>query len=142
MEHFRKLENMYAGAPINQFFQPRLAIQQGRAELRIAIRPEFFHAAHATHGSVYFKAMDDAAFFAANSLVHDVFVLTTSFNLHLLRPISDGEMVATGLVVAETRSVILADAVLHDAEGRVLGRGTGTFMRSKIPLTEQIGYRL
>jgi acyl-coenzyme A thioesterase PaaI-like protein len=34
------------------------------------------HSIHAVHGSVYFKALDDAAFFAVNSLVEDVFVLT------------------------------------------------------------------
>ena len=94
-DHFRKLERMYAGAPVNQFFRPRLTIGEGRAELRLAVRPDFFHAAGAAHGVVYFKAMDDSAFFAASSLVEDVFVLTAGFTLHLLRPISAGEMIAT-----------------------------------------------
>jgi hypothetical protein len=35
------------------------------------VRPDFFHAAHAVHGSVYFKALDDAAFFAVASLVQE-----------------------------------------------------------------------
>jgi len=141
-EHFRKLERMYAGAPINQFFRPRLSIGEGRAELRLAVRPDFFHAAGAAHGVVYFKAMDDSAFFAANSLVEDVFVLTAGFTLHLLRPIAAGDMIATASVVSRTRSLIVADTVVHDAEGAQLARGTGTFMRSSIPLTEEIGYRL
>ena len=141
-DHYSKLERMYAGAPINKFFQPRLTIGEGRAELRLAVRPDFFHAANAAHGSVYFKAMDDAAFFAANSLVEDVFVLTSGFTLHLLRPIASGEMIATASVVSKTRSLIVADAVVHDGAGVQLARGTGTFMRSKTPLTEEIGYRL
>ena len=37
------------------------------------------HAAGAVHGSYYFKVLDDACYFAANSLVSDVFVLTVSF---------------------------------------------------------------
>jgi len=86
--------------------------------------------------------MDDSAFFAASSLVEDVFVLTTGFSLHLLRPISAGEMIATATVVSKTRSLIVADTVVHDGEGVQLARGTGTFMRSTIPLTEEIGYRL
>jgi acyl-coenzyme A thioesterase PaaI-like protein len=61
-DHFRKLEKMYHGAPINRFYDPRLVIEKGRTELKIPIKPEFFHAANATHGSVYFKALDDAAF--------------------------------------------------------------------------------
>lgn len=141
-DHYRKLERMYAGAPINQYFQPRLTIGEGRAELRLSMRPDFFHAAGAVHGSVYFKAMDDSAFFAASSLVEDVFVLTSGFSLHLLRPIREGEMIATATVVSRTRSLIVADTVVHDGAGAQLARGTGTFMRSSIPLTGEIGYRL
>src|SRR5437660_10506789 len=79
-EHFRKLERMYAAAPINQYFRPALTVSEGRAEVTMAVQSDFFHAARAVHGSVYFKAMDDAAFFAVNSLVSDVFVLTVTFN--------------------------------------------------------------
>ncbi|HEY3447559.1 MAG TPA: PaaI family thioesterase, partial [Myxococcales bacterium] len=123
-EHFRRLEAMYATAPINGFFQPQLEVGAGKAELRIVVRPEFFHSAHAVHGSVYFKALDDAAFFAANSLVEDVFVLTASFNLHLLRPITSGTMIATGTVVHQSRSQILAESVLVDENGKQLARGS------------------
>ncbi len=141
-DHFRKLEHMYAGANINAFFRPRLAIGEGRAELRLTVRPDFFHAAGAVHGSVYFKAMDDSAFFAAASLVEDVFVLTAGFSLHLLRPIREGEMIATATVVSRSRAQIIADTVVRDGAGAQLSRGTGTFMRSAIPLTGEIGYRL
>jgi len=141
-DHFRKLERMYGTAPINRFFQPRLTVGEGRAELRITVRPDFFHAAGAVHGSVYFKALDDSAFFAAASLVEDVFVLTSSFSLHLLRPIREGELIATATVVNRTRSKLIADTVIHDGAGVQLARGTGAFMRSTIPLTEEIGYRL
>ena len=36
-----------------------------------------FHAAGAGHGTIYFKMLDDAAFYAANSMVEEQFVLTT-----------------------------------------------------------------
>ena len=140
-EHFRKLERMFHGAPINRYFAPVLRIiEEGRAELTIPIKPDFFHAANAVHGSVYFKALDDAAFFAANSLVSDVFVLTVSYNLHLTRPISEGEMRASGRVVHRSRNLIIADAELLDSADRQIARGTGTFMRSQIPLSPEIGY--
>src|SRR5215475_688666 len=131
-DHHRKLENMYHAAPINRFYQPRLTIDRGRTELRFAARPELHHAAGAVHGSVYFKALDDAAFFAVSSLVEDVFVLTASFHLHLLRPVSEGMLLARGEVVHETRSSFVADAVLVDADGAQLARGNGSFVRSKI----------
>jgi len=140
-EHFRKLERMYHSAPINAFFAPTLRItEEGRAEITMPIKPDFFHAANAVHGSVYFKALDDAAFFAANSLVSDVFVLTVTYNVFLTRPIVDGEMRAAGRVVHRSKNLIIADADLLDSADRQIARGTGTFMRSQIALTPAIGY--
>jgi uncharacterized protein (TIGR00369 family) len=139
-QHFRKLERMYAGAPVNAFYRPTLEIGEGRAELRMTVRRDFFHAAGAVHGAVYFKALDDAAFFAAASLVEDVFVLTASFNLHMTRPVSAGELVAVGEVVHRSRRLLLAEAVLTDAGGSQLARGGGSFLRSSIPLDSELGY--
>ena len=139
-EHYRKLERMYAGAPVNAWYHPELVVSEGRAELRIEVRPDFFHAAGAVHGSVYFKALDDAAFFAAASLVEDVFVLTSSFHLNLTRPVSEGVLLAAGQVVHRSRRLILAEAVLTDAQGRQLARGNGSFLRSEIALSAELGY--
>ncbi len=93
-EHFRKLERAYVTAPINAYYAPTLRMSEGKAEIAFDIDPKMHHAAHAAHGSVYFKALDDAAFFAANSLVDDVFVLTVSFTVYFLRPVSEGRITA------------------------------------------------
>jgi uncharacterized protein (TIGR00369 family) len=133
---------MYASAPINDYFAPRLHIPEaGIAELRVTIRPEFYHAAGAVHGAVYFKALDDATFFAVNSIVEDVFVLTVSFNLYLTRPVSDGEITARGRVVSRSQRLFLADGVLEDSRGREIARGSGAFMPSTSALGPEIGYR-
>lgn len=139
-EHFRKLERMYLGAPINRFYEPVIRISEGRAEITMPMKPDFFHAANAVHGSVYFKALDDSAFFAANSLVSDVFVLTVTYTVYLTRPITEGEMRATGRVVHRSKSLIIADAELMDSSDRQIARGSGTFMRSQIALSPAIGY--
>ena len=141
-DHFRRLERMYHAAPINEYFRPTLHIMEaGSAELRFAIRPDFHHAAHAAHGAVYFKALDDATFFAANSLVEDVFVLTVSFNLYLIRPVSAGEVVACGRVVSRSKRLYLAEGVLEDDRGREIARGSGAFMPSTIALSGLETYR-
>lgn len=139
-EHCRKLERMYASAPVNDYFQPVMHVGHGTAEVSIAVRRDFYHAAGAVHGVVYFKLLDDAAFFAANSLIDDVFVLTVSLNSYLTRPIVEGAMKAVGRVVHQSGRLIIADAEVLDGEGHPLARGTGTFMRSKIPLSADIGY--
>ena len=140
-EHYRKLERLYASAPINEYYKPTMHISEGRAEVTIAVRRELFHAANAVHGELYFKCLDDATFFAVNSLVDDVFVLTVSFNLYLLRPIAAGEMRASGRVVYRSRQLFVAEAEVVDQDGKEIGRGSGTFMRSAIPLSPEIGYK-
>jgi uncharacterized protein (TIGR00369 family) len=138
--HFRRLERMYAQAGINEYYRPTLHVSEGRADVAIPVRPDFFHAAHAVHGSVYFKALDDAAFFAVASLVQDVFVLTVSFTIYLTRPVSDGEIRAVGRVVHRSKNVFLAEAELVDHAARQVGRGNGSFMRSTTPLSAEVGY--
>ena len=141
-EHYRKLEWMYVhGAPINKFYTPKIDISEGECEITIESDPKFFHAANAVHGSVYFKMLDDAAFFAANSLVQDVFVLTTSFNIYLMRPVIYGQIKAVGKVVSASRKSFLAEAVLYNEKGKEISRGSGNFVKSDIQLNESIGYK-
>src|SRR5688500_16559543 len=136
-DHFRRLERMYLAAPANEYFRPEIRIDEGTAEVRLEVRPDFFHAASAVHGSVYFKLLDDATFFAASSLVDDFFVLTTSFNIYFLRPISAGVMRARGVVVSRSRRVLIGEGVIFDDKNQEIARGTGTFMPSKVPLDEK-----
>lgn len=131
---------MYLAAPINEFFKPSIEIAEGRAEIAAPVREAFFHTAGAVHGSVYFKMLDDAAFFAAASLEPEVFVLTTSFTTYLTRPISAGELCCEGRVVNSNRSQWIAEAILRDGRGREIGRGNGLFVRSKQRLAELPGY--
>ena len=138
-DHFRKLERLYAAAPINAYFRPELRVSEGEAEVTMPVRPDFFHAARAAHGVVYFKALDDAAFFAVASLVADVFVLTVSYNVYLVRPVSEGTLRAVGRVVHRSKQLFIAEAELFTADGKQAARGSGSFMRSAIPLSS-IGY--
>ena len=139
--HFRALERLYAAAPVNRLFPSTLDIpERGVSRIRFAIGPELFHAGGAAHGTSYFKLLDDAAFYAANSLVTDRFLLTTAFNVLLTRPLAAGPVVAEGRWVSGQRRVFVAEARLLDAQGEEAGRGTGTFMRSRIALAALPGY--
>jgi uncharacterized protein (TIGR00369 family) len=139
-EHHRKLERLYAAAPVSRWYGATIAVADGRAEVRLATRPEFYHAAHAVHGSVYFRALDDAAFFAVNSRVREVLVLTVSFTVHFARPVTSGELRAIGRLLHGGGRLFLAEADLLDSAGNLLGRGSGVFARSAIALDESIGY--
>lgn len=139
-QHYRKLEKMYLAAPINAYYRPKISISRGVAEIVMPMDPKFFHAAGAVHGSVYFKALDDAAFFAVNSLVEDTFALTLTYNVYLLRPISHGSMRAVGRVVHAGARTFIAEAEVFDSQGQVIARGSGTFVKSKIKLSPELGY--
>jgi uncharacterized protein (TIGR00369 family) len=141
--HLRALETLYASAPVNRLFESQLSLPEaGRSEIRFTVEPETFHAAGAAHGTLYFKMLDDAAFYAANGLVSDRFLLTTAFNLHFTKPMRTGEARAEGRWVSGKRRVFVAEARIIDAEGEECARGTGTFMRSHIALSGLDGYRL
>lgn len=140
-QHYRALENLYRSAPVNSLFASEIAITgEGLARISFDVTEAVYHAAGAAHGTIYFKMLDDAAFYAANTLATDRFLLTTSFNLHFTKPVREGKVVAEGRWVSGRRRVFVAESRLIDAEGDEIGRGTGTFMRSRIALYGLAGY--
>jgi len=139
--HYRKLENMMDTSPFVNAAGARIRISDRRAEIVIPVRDKLFHAAGAVHGAIYFLALDNAAFFAVNSMVEDVFVLTTTFTIYLIRPVSEGEIRAVGNVVSAGRRQYIAESVLYNRNDKEIARGSGVFMKSRIPLDETIGYR-
>ena len=84
--------------------------------------------------------LDDAAFYAANTLVTDRFLLTTSFNLHFTAPVRDGQVVAEGRWISGRRRVFVAESRLLTPDGEEIARGTGIFVRSRIALSSLEGY--
>jgi uncharacterized protein (TIGR00369 family) len=139
-EHHRRLERAYVNAPVSKWYGVGIAISDGAAEVRVQARPEFCHAAGGVHGSVYFRLLDDAAFFSVNSRVEDVLVLTVSFTVHFARPVTGGELRAVGRTLHGGGRLFLAEAELLDERGELLGHGSGVFSRSAIPLGPEIGY--
>jgi uncharacterized protein (TIGR00369 family) len=141
-EHYSKLERMYLKANINRsiFDTTTIRIYPNGAEIGLVIAEKYFHALGAIHGSVYFKLLDDAAFFAVSSSVEDVFVLTTSFNLNIVRPASAGLLKAVGEIRYKSENLFVAESRLLNEQGKEIAFGTGNFAKSKIALSEKIGY--
>ena len=138
--HFTKLQQMYLSAPFNLLFEPTIVVSHGVAEISIKLKSDYHHAANAVHGSVYFKMLDDAAYFAANSLEINYFMLTTSFTTYLTKPVSSGQMRAVGKVVNQNRSQTIAEAVVYNDKDEEIGRGNGIFVRSNNQLINVQGY--
>lgn len=140
--HFKKLERMYLSAPIQKFYvTTTVNISHERAEIGLIVEDKYFHAANAIHGSIYFRLLDDAAFFAASSVVEDVFVLTMSFNINLLRPVSSGWIKSIGTLKFRSRNLLVAESTLYNEQDKPIAFGTGNFMKSRIALSQEIGYK-
>ena len=142
--HFEKLEQMYLKANINTmlFNDTTCKISEGFSEITLNLDEKYFHALGAIHGAVYFKLLDDASYFAASSLVKDMFILTTSFNINLIRTASSGKIKAMGKIKHRSKSLYVAEAVLFNEKGQEIAFGTGNFSKSNIALSEEIGYKL
>lgn len=142
-EHYNKLERMYLQANINTalYDTTTVKISEGLAQIELEISEKYFHALGAIHGSVYFKLLDDAAFFAVNSIVKDVFVLTTSFNINLIRPVDKGIITSVGKIKFKSKNLFVAESIVYNEDGKEVAFGTGNFAKSKIELSEKIGYK-
>jgi acyl-coenzyme A thioesterase PaaI-like protein len=63
-----------------------------------------------------------------------------SFNVEFSRPVSKGELVARGRYLGRSGRHYLAEAVLMDAEGNEIAKGSGAFVESRTRLSKKIGY--
>ncbi len=141
--HHRALESLYASAPINNLFDSRLEItDSGKARIHFKIDDRHYHAAGAAHGTIYFKMLDDAAFYACNTLSSNHFLLTTAFNMNFTSPVRTGDVIAEGKWVSGKRRVFIGESRLLNSDGEEIARGTGTFMRSHIALSNLDGYNI
>ncbi len=133
---------MYLSANINtkMFTSTTAKISASKAEIGLTIADKHFHALGAIHGSVYFKLLDDAAYFAVSSLVEDYFVLTTSFNINMIKPANKGKLIAIGKVRFSSKTLFTAESTLYNHKGEEIAFGTGNFSKSKVPLSKEIGY--
>ncbi len=139
--HFDGLIRLYASANTNQPYQDlTLEMSTGRATVSYEATPALHHAAGGVHGAHVFKLLDDAAFFAVNSMVPDVFVLTAQFSVQLFRPATTGVLRAEGRVTKPGRQTFFAESVLVGPDGKEIARGHGSFSRSRILLAHTPGY--
>lgn len=139
--HYKKLENVYLQAPINGLYKPTIEVREGSSKIEAKIDKNFFHGANALHGSVYFKMLDDAAFFAVNSVVEDVFVLTGKFEIKFLKPLIKGTITAYGELINNKRNIFDAEAELYNSDNVIVALGKGTFHKSKIKLESIKSYQ-
>jgi acyl-coenzyme A thioesterase PaaI-like protein len=103
------------------------------------IRADLFHAGGSAHGFSYFRLLDDAAYFAAQSMEMEYFLNTAQFSLKFLRPLRAGAVACRATAEARGR-VYEAKAELFQNE-ELCALGEGVFLRSRTLLAEVVSFR-
>ncbi len=134
MFHSAPIQDLLTGAEIN--------LQEGRAEYILKIKRDYFHAADAMHGAIYFKLLDDSAYFAAATLEHQFFLLTKSYQINFRRPVQEDILTAKGEVITFSDAEVVAKSAIFNQQGKLVADGQGVFVRSKKLLVDQPGYLL
>lgn len=137
--HHQALERIYLEAPVNRLYLPTIQVTDTGTTITIEASDKFHHAAGAAHESIYLKMMEDAAYFAASAVEREIFIYTLSFQTYMLRPLVKGQIRSFGRLTKRTRTHYFADAVLTDATGDEIGRGSGVFVRSRRSLLDGSG---
>jgi len=131
---------MYLDAPIQKLYPGiDLEVMHHQAVITLPAGKSFHHAGNSLHGSVYFRLLDDACYFAAMSVMEDWFLLTKSFSIEFLRPHFDGLITAKAKLISEEGEKFFCEGELFNNEGKIIAKGSGDFVRSKLPLKELIG---
>ncbi len=112
-----------------------MTIKKESATISVSVSKQHFHAANYLHGSAIFKLLDDAAYFSAQSVEQNYFLVTASFNSHFIRPVNSGILIATGHIINETNTQIIAESKIENDTGKRIAHGTGSFMKSNIKLS-------
>ena len=136
--HYKTLKECYEKANINKFYVPTASITDGKAEIRMPLKEDFYHYGRYQHGSVYFKMCDDAGYFAAQSQEYEHFLVTSSYNLYFLKPMKLGEMIAKAHIISKTKSQFICESIIYNQDDQVIARGSGVFMRSSISLDQSL----
>jgi len=67
-------------------------------------------------------------------------MLTSSFHIDFLRPVSKGHLRAEGKLISSGKNVYLAQSELYDHRNKLVAIGKGTFMKSKLSFNTIKGY--
>lgn len=142
-EHFRKLENLYQTAPVQKLYPGiSIVVSERKSIITYPVHAAHFHGGGSLHGAVLFKLLDDAAYFAAASLVTDVFIVTAGFQIKMKKPVTGGVLTAIGTLLQHSGDKLTAEAEIRDADGALVASGNGLFIKTPNRLESIADYRL
>ncbi len=140
-QHLEKLENLYLSDAANKEFDPGVKVFEGEAEIHVPVREKISNIDGTIIGCICYKLMEDAAILAVNSIVNDVQVLASNFNIYLSNSIASRELTARARFMGNSGNQFLVETVVTDANRKEIARGSGAFVKSSLKLSQMTGYK-
>ena len=104
----------------------------GQSKIEIKVKNNFFHTGGSVHGSIYFKILDDAAYFASQTHEKKYFLYTANFQINFLKPVFKEKIISRGKLLNKDSNKFISKAKLYDYEGDEVANGEGIFVKSNI----------
>ena len=122
-----ELMNQFKQAPIPKWMNADMAFEaDGSATVTLEVRKEHLQATGVAHGSIITFAADTSAWFTAAS-ASDKMVMTSGFNLDLLRPANEGDtLTAKSSVVKRGRTLVVVRTTVTRNDGKLVAEGSFT----------------
>ena len=125
-------EDVSSGAQALVGYDIDLSDPTGVSRIHLEIEPRHKNRNGTLHGGIISMMLDAAAGFAASRAVPGqpfAPVLTINLSTNFLGAAVAGRVTATGTYRGGGHKIVYADAVLEDAEGRLLSTASGVFKR-------------
>lgn len=118
--------------PLFNFLGARLVkAEDGEAMLELPVSERLVQGAGIVAGGILATMADEAMAHAVMSMLDEgQHTVTTEMNIRYLRatdPKKKGLLTSTGRVVKRGRTIVTTEAVIHDADGRLLATSGGSF---------------
>jgi uncharacterized protein (TIGR00369 family) len=139
--HFEKLTRCCMQCKISKFLNKEITIEKaGTARVAIPFNGDLTQNSDFLHAALLFEVGDTAGFMAANSMEETYSVLTIDYHINLMRPVQKEGIYAIGEVVNAGKTLYVARSNIYTDSGKLVAAGQGTYMVTKILLSDLDGY--
>ncbi len=139
--HFEKLTRCCMKCKISKFLNKEITIgKAGVARVAIPFNGDLTQNSDFLHAALLFEVGDTAGFMAANSMEETYSVLTIDYHINLMRPVQKEGVYAVGEVVNAGKTLYVARSNIFADSGKLVAAGQGTYMVTKILLSDLDGY--
>ena len=109
-----------------------LDVEKGWARMRLPFDEKLTNSLGIGHGGALFALADSAGSMALVGMTDKGETVTTvEMKINFIRPFTNGDVVAEAKILHSGKRTALGDVVLKDGRGRLLAKGSATFLRKK-----------